>query len=539
MGKSIYKANMAGTDKQGFAYGLLGTLNAQIQSLLHYSPGSTFALHNAYWIGYLIGPPVCGYWVLSKEGFKATFMTGLAIYATGAMSFWPSSVLKSYGGFFVSNVIIATGLSVLETAANPFIALAGPGELSEARLCFSQGIQGLGSIISPILAAKALFSGIDEEDLFRVQYCYLAVAILVVALAVVFFYVPLSEATDDELEAMATQRLYNAGLDKGEKAYRLDARQLVLWTGVIMMASYVGAQESVSYFWTPIIRTAPPDVDPFWMQAAGHCVFAFGRFAAAGLIYIRVTPRLIMFGCMIGCVITSAVAFAAPPGDTPVAFLILALFFEAPLFPLIFAMSLRGQGKHTKFASTVVTMAISGGAIWPSVTYGVDMRHADARYAVRVTMGLYAAALLWPIILSASRKLRRWVDPKWSRIRVVEGGVVETGGSPGSGGTPSHAHSHTHTRTHVIDWASPTMGKRDLTHVETSAAPDLGESVDSHEQRSNVHHLDHSDRAGQGRGSEEEKRNPLGNPLGISIPGGWRRNSGKDGRKRSVTWEKE
>lgn len=532
--------------------------------------------------------------MLSREGFKATFMTGLAIYATGAMSFWPSSVLKSYGGFFVSNVIIATGLSVLETAANPFIALAGPGELSEARLCFSQGIQGLGSIISPILAAKALFSGIDEEDLFRVQYCYLAVSILVVALAVVFFYVPLSEATDDELEAMAVQRLYNAGLDKGERVYHVgnsfsfDVRHLLLWTGVLMMATYVGSQESVSYFWSSIVVQANPALDPFWMQAAGHCVFAFGRFTAAGLVYIRVTPRLIMFGCMLGCTITAAVAFAAPPGDTPVAFLILALFFEAPLFPLIFAMTLRGQGKHTKFATTAITMAISGGAVWPSVSYAVDMQHPNnARYAVRVTMGLYTAALFWPVILSVSGKMRKWVDPKWSRIRLVEGAeggrtVAPVGGGGGGGGgggdhagadgahTPWYArtprHSNAQTHTHVIDWASPTLGgKRDLTHVELSAAPDITSSPrGSHDSSQIRHGVDHLEIMGDPRrySSQSGKWTPMdekkANPLGISIPGGWKRRGGMKGhgqdgvetvelesdgrgrgRKRSVTWEKD
>lgn len=531
-------------------------------------------------------------------------MTGLAIYATGAMSFWPSSVLKSYGGFFVSNVIIATGLSVLETAANPFIALAGPGELSEARLCFSQGIQGLGSIISPILAAKALFSGIDEEDLFRVQYCYLAVSILVVALAVVFFYVPLSEATDDELEAMAVQRLYNAGLDKGERVYHvgnsfsLDARHLLLWTGVLMMATYVGSQESVSYFWGSIVTEANPALDPFWMQAAGHSVFAFGRFAAAGLVYIRVTPRLVMFGCMLGCTLTAAVAFAAPPGNTPVAFLILALFFEAPLFPLIFAMTLRGQGKHTKFATTVVTMAVSGGAVWPSVVYAIDQHHPyDARYAVRVTMGLYTAALFWPVILSISGKMRKWVDPKRSRIRLVEGdesgrpAVVPvdadsapSGGASGDGShtpwyarTPRHsnAHAHTHTHTQVIDWASPTLGgKRDLTHVEMAAAPDITpsgsmsrDSRGSHDSSHLRHGVDHLEIMRDAHGDRHQEHGPdwtpveekKANPLGISIPGGWKRKGGlkgaaevrdkeeeedeKDvqgrGRKRSVTWEKE
>jgi MFS family permease len=204
----------------GFAYGLLGTLNSEIISLLSISPARSIALHNAYWLGYLIGPPAIGHWVLTRAGFKAAFMTGLAIYACGAMAFWPSSVLRSYAGFFISNFMIACGLSVLEIAANPFIAIAGPGRLSEARLCFAQGIQAIGGFSSPILAQKALFQRVEGIDLFRVQWCYLAVALFVTFLAVVFFYVPLSEASDADLETVALQRMDLAGLDHDDRIFR-------------------------------------------------------------------------------------------------------------------------------------------------------------------------------------------------------------------------------------------------------------------------------------------------------------------------------
>lgn len=339
------------------------------------------------------------------------------------MSYWPSSVLKSYPGFFISNLIVALGLSVLETAANPFVALAGPGHLSESRLCFSQAIQGVGSVISPILASRALFSGLDESDLFRVQWCYLAVALFVVALAVVFFYVPLSEASDDELEAMATQRLYNADMDKGEKAFGLDTRSLLLYTGVVLMATYVGAQESVSYFWGGISLSAYPSFNPSNSASIGSGLFALGRFLGSALTY-SFPPRYVLCGYILGSFLVSLLAMVLPPGPSALTFLVLLQFFESAIFPILFAIILRNQGKHTKFAATVTTMAICGGAIWPSVVYAVDMTHNDPRYSIRVTTGLYAVAMLWPVMLSVDRTMRRWVDPVWSRHRVqhtVEG----------------------------------------------------------------------------------------------------------------------
>jgi fucose permease len=71
----------------GFAKGLIGALSMDIQKLLGYSPPHSIALHNAYWAAYFFGPLLVGYWVLKYHGFKATFITGLAIYAAGAMAF--------------------------------------------------------------------------------------------------------------------------------------------------------------------------------------------------------------------------------------------------------------------------------------------------------------------------------------------------------------------------------------------------------------------------------------------------------------------
>lgn len=455
----------------GFAYGLLGSLNGQIQTLLGYSAAETFALHNAYWIGYFLGPPLIGYWTLTREGFKATFIAGLAIYCCGAMSYWPSSVLRSYPGFFVSNFIVALGLSVLEVAANPFVALAGPGELSESRLCFSQGIQGVGSVISPILANRALFTDLGENDLFRVQWCYLAVALFVVALAIVFFYVPLSEATDDELEAMATQRLYNADLDHGEKAFGVDARKLLLCSGVVIMGTYVGAQESVSYFWGGVSRGVYASFPPTNSSSIGSAVFALGRFLASALTYFF-PPRYILFGYIFGSCIASLLAMVLPPGPSALTFLILLLFFESAIFPLVFAMTLRGQGKHTKLAATAVTMSISGGAVWPSVVYAVDMNHTDnPRYSIRVTTGLYAVAMFWPVALSLNKTMRRWLDPIWSRRALAAGpGPGAAGAAGGGGGSASGSSGST-----MVDWPTPgsTYGKTMTTHIEVTAAAEI------------------------------------------------------------------
>ncbi|RSH95859.1 hypothetical protein EHS25_000952 [Saitozyma podzolica] len=400
-----------------------GPLTVQIQNLLGYSPSHTIALHDAYWGAYVVGPLLVSYWVLKREGFKATFMTGLAVFATGALSFWPSSVLRSYAGFFVSNFILALGISCLEVAANLFIALAGPGELSEARLNFAQGLNGLGATLSPIVAQVALFAGIDQLDLFRVQWCYFTVALFVVSLAIIFYYVPLSEVGDDDLETMALQRLFNAGLDPEDTVYGVGARRLLLWSGVLAAWFYCGNREAVIYFWTPLVQDIKPGYDSFWSLVIGRSLFTFSRFLAAGLYFVGITPRIVIGVCMLGAFATSVLALVLPQGSGTLAMLLLYSFFEGPVFPTYFAMIMRGQGKHTKFAAAATVTTISGFAFWTSVVYGIQQqRPAFSRSALLVVVILFGISTIWPVILSSRRVLRRWVDPKWSKQRTTESG---------------------------------------------------------------------------------------------------------------------
>ncbi|KAH0563300.1 hypothetical protein GP486_002125 [Trichoglossum hirsutum] len=179
----------------GFAYGLLDVLNSQFQIITRMSFGQTMGLHSAYFGAYFVAPLSFGRIVMKTWGFKATFITGLCIYACGTLIFWPSAVLMSFPAFLVSNFIVGLGLSTLEIAANPFIALCGPPEYAEIRLNMAQGIQAIGSVISPILARRALFKQVQNApSLVDVQWTYLGIALFDVTLAVVFIYMPLPEA---------------------------------------------------------------------------------------------------------------------------------------------------------------------------------------------------------------------------------------------------------------------------------------------------------------------------------------------------------
>ena len=432
----------------GFAYGLLQVLNQQFQIIVGTGAGQAVALHSAYYAAYFFAPLTFGRYVFKHWGFRATFITGLCVYAVGTLVFWPSAVLASFPAFLVSNFIIGLGVATLETAGNPFIALCGPPEYAEVRLNVSQGVQAVGSVLSPILAQKVLFRNVhDAPSLIDVQWTYLGIALFDVCLALVFFYLPIPEASDDDLEEMAERR---------ESVFRrktvgLPVIYVTLIFGIFAQFCYVGGQESIAAYFEDFIAYVKPnsDIGPFNYQAVGHAVFAVGRFitAVAGLL---IKPRRILFLLFIGAIVTSALAMSLD-GYKGVAMIVLALFFESGIFSLIFAISLRGLGKHTKMGSVLLTAGTSGGAIVPAIMWPV-VSHHNVRYAFCVVVAVLAFGALMPIYLCLSPAAKKQVDPVHSRRN----------SSLGAGMRPATPNKANKLLSHVI--------RRKKTNSETTAS---------------------------------------------------------------------
>ena len=239
----------------GFAYGLLDILNQQFQIVVHISQNQIVGLHAAYYGAYLVAPLTFGQLVLRKSGFRSTFITGLCIYGIGTLVFWPSAVLASFSAFVISNFIIGLGVATLETAGNPFIALCGPPEWMEVRLNISQGFQAIGTVVSPLLAKKVFFKSVnDAPSLIDVQWAYLGIALFVIVLALVFFYLPIPEASDEELRQVALQR--EAVNDRKIGGVRIIYITLAL--GMFSQFCYVGGQEAASTFFESYVGKVYP-----------------------------------------------------------------------------------------------------------------------------------------------------------------------------------------------------------------------------------------------------------------------------------------
>ncbi|TKA70838.1 hypothetical protein B0A55_06932 [Friedmanniomyces simplex] len=413
----------------GFEYGLLDVLNQQFQKVAHMTPGQSTGIHSAYFAGYAVGPFLVGRPALQKWGFKACYSIGLSIFACGTLIYWPAAVLTSFPAFIITNFIVAFGLSILEVAANPFIALCGPMEYAEVRLNVSQGVQAVGSIVAPLIANRAFFQKFfHAPSLIDTQWAYLGISLATISLAVGYYYVPLPEATDDELED-ACERMDGANKAKiGE----VDIIWITLGLGVFSQFCYVGGQEVSATLFDNYLAAVRPDYNVSNWMAIAHTAFAASRFLAAGLgLWIK--PRLLLLAFFAGAIIFETLAMNFH-GSTGVAMLVMVFFMEGPIFSLIFAQSLRGMGRHTKLASVLITSAVSGGAVFAPISSHLANQAHRPMYSLVVAVAAFAAGSTFAVGVNGNAKARAQVDP-------IRDATTPSGGGGGSGSRPGSTDS--------------------------------------------------------------------------------------------------
>lgn len=405
----------------GFSYGLLNILNNQIGKIANQSTSQTLGLTTAYFGAYFFGAMTVGQVVLRHWGFKATFISGLCIYGTGTLMFWPSAVLTSFPGFIISNFVVAFGLSVLETAANPFLALCGPSEHAEFRLLLAQGVQAISTILSQLLAEKVLFSSVaSNPSLIDVQWAYLAVALFTVILALFFYYMPLPEASDTDLQHQSE----DLGIYRSETVsfpFIKTALPLIYTTLALAIFTqwlYVGAQEAMAAWFAALLSTSRLPSGGLTLTEdnyvlIGHTTFAIGRLLFAPLCLI-IAPRILLTITILGCLIFSTLTFALGLNVNGIAGLALIFFFfEGPVFPLVYAMGIRGLGRRTKVGAVCITAATSGGGAFHFVMWAVQrVDDKSVQYSFCVIVALFAFSLLFPAFVNLVPGARHQVDPK-------------------------------------------------------------------------------------------------------------------------------
>ncbi|KAI6780828.1 L-fucose-proton symporter-like protein [Emericellopsis cladophorae] len=392
----------------GFSYGLLDTLNKHFQNVLDVDQARSAGLQAAYFGAYPIASIGHAAWILRHYGYRATFIWGLCLYALGAIISIPCIKAKSFAGFCMSIFIIGNGLGSLETAANPFITICGPPKYSEMRINLSQAFNGIGTVIAPALGSYVFFAFDDETALANVQWVYLAIAVFVLILAVLFLFSNIPEITDADM-AYQVQETHAAADDLPfRKQYRL-------FHAAFAQFCYTGAQVAIaSFFINYAVNTRPDTDDSAGAQlfSGAQAAFTVGRFVGVIVMkYFR--PRQVFLVFMACCIIFLIPAVALPGtgqiSNAPVVMLFVVLFFESICFPTIVALGMRGLGRHTKRGSGYIIAGVVGGACVPPLTGVANDRHGNGIGMV-VPLVFLTAALTYALACNTVPSYKKAID---------------------------------------------------------------------------------------------------------------------------------
>src|SRR5580704_1064217 len=312
-------------------------------------------IQSAFYMGYfLLAVPAA--LLMRRLGYKAGFITGLVLFGTGALLFWPAARAGRYSFFLLALFVIASGLSFLETASNPFIAQCGDPETSERRLNFSQAFNPIGAISGVLIGTIFIFSGVElnPQQITALQAthqydAYLQLETLrvvrpyIVLGLVAFAWAALIALTKFPVIRGETEA---GGGDRGRIMDLLRYRHFLL--AIVAQFMYVGAQVGTwSYFIQYVQDYAhrPEKIAGYFLTGT-LAAFGVGRFFSAYLMrFVAPSKLLCVFAlCNIALVSIAVVR----PGSNGLWAVFLTSFFMSLMFPTIFALGLKKLGPNTK-----------------------------------------------------------------------------------------------------------------------------------------------------------------------------------------------
>jgi L-fucose:H+ symporter permease len=336
--------------------------------------------------------------LVAHLGFKRGMVAGLAIAGVGAAAFWPAAQWHSYPLFLGALFVLATGITVLQVAANPYVALLGPPRTGSSRLTLAQALNSLGTTLAPLFGGWLILSNTvlgsaqvaalpaagqlayRTHEAQSVQGPYLGLALVLVLLAVIvgLFRLPaLAENTEQADRAKHTL---------------LDALRIPhVKFGVLAIFFYVGAEVSIGSFMVNYL--ALPEIGHISEQQASHYVSLYwggamvGRLLGSALLaWLDPRKLLATFAVIAGALVLTSVL---THGDVAMYSIIAVGLFNSIMFPTIFALGIERLGPLTDKASSLLIMAIVGGALVP-VLQGVLADAIGIQHAFLLPLLCYA-----------------------------------------------------------------------------------------------------------------------------------------------------
>lgn len=314
--------------------------------------------------------------LMRRWGYKAGILLGLVLFGSGTLAFWPAAVIGRYTPFLIALFIVGCGSSVLETAANPFIAQFGDPDTSERRLNFAQAFNPPGTITGVLIGTWFIFSGVElgagrvaqmkaagtyaaylHGEIVRVVPTYVGLGVVVLLLAAVI-----------AITRFPNIRSEHEGEDGDQGSFAELFHYPHLMLAVMAQFFYVGAQVTTWSTFIPYMKqyTTMPERTAGYYLTATLIAMALGRIVSTWLMkYIRPSRMMAYYALTNIALLAIGVAH---PGMAGVVAILLTSFFMSIMFPTIFALGVKGLGRNTKLGGSLIVLAVLGGAVLPPVS---------------------------------------------------------------------------------------------------------------------------------------------------------------------------
>ncbi len=418
----------------GVCNGMIDVMDKHFQEELHLSKSQSAWVQFAHYLGYFLMSLPAG-WLATRLGYKKGIIAGLLIVSVGGFWFLPATWINgmvrtgqvsetvAFVAFLVGVCVIATGLTFLETIANPYTTVLGDRRYAPARINLAQSCNGVGWIFGPILGGLFFYSkdAMGRSTGSQTLYIpYVTVAVVVLVLAAAFYLA--------EIPEIKTKDEYHMD-DARPGATHSIWRHPHFVMAVAAQFFYVAAQAGIFSFFINYMTSEVPPIPASiagngWLQgwfatsqaglisitdkgaanlaSLGFVCFLIGRFTGAGLVKKFSAHRVLATYGALNVLITMLVFFKL--GWLSVACVFLSYFFMSIMFPTIFALGIFGLGARAKQASAFIVMAIMGGAILPKLMGHIadvyDMSRGFIMPAACFTI-VAAYGLLWPRLSGA------------------------------------------------------------------------------------------------------------------------------------------
>jgi FHS family L-fucose permease-like MFS transporter len=354
----------------GFAHNLDPILIPHLKKSFTLTTTQATLVDSAVFIAYFFMAIPAGF-IMKKWGYKIGIISGLLLFSLGAFLFVPAANHQSYNYFLIALFVIACGLTILETAANPFATALGDTASATQRLNLAQSFNGLAVALAPAIGARVILTkGYTDTQLaamsdqvkkvalateaYTVKTPYTILGIVLLVIAVLFYFINLPDLRSKEIN------------NENQSLLKTFRHKHLSWA-VVAQFFYIGAQVSV---FSLFILYATQVANITEVQAAdylgiGGLAFLIGRFLGTAIMkFIAPNKLLGVYAIMSALLCVVAISIK---GNLAIYALIGICFFMSIMFPTIFSLGIKELGADTEMASSLIVMSIVGGAILPRI----------------------------------------------------------------------------------------------------------------------------------------------------------------------------